>query len=85
MCKKLNMLASTVVVALAASSANAEVQWDGFMTAGASWHDDKNKNRYIGSLGDRGVQNDVGLKIIHGLWKLILVLAGKPRLKSQIT
>jgi len=34
------------------------VQFDGFLTAGGAIHDDKNKNRYIGSLGDRGITDD---------------------------
>ena len=59
--KKLNTLAAAMTVLLSSSSAYA-VQFDGFLTAGASWHDDKNKNRYIGSLGDRGVQNDVSFE-----------------------
>ena len=57
MYKKLSLLAGTITALLATLPVSA-VQFDGFMTTGVSWHDDKNKNRYIGSLGDRGIQND---------------------------
>ena len=40
--------------AMAALSASA-IQFDGFLTTGASWHDDKNKNRYIGRSEERRV------------------------------
>lgn len=57
--KQLNRLAIAVLSALAVNSAQA-IQFDGFMTAGAAIHDDsKNKNTYIGSLGDRGITNDL--------------------------
>ena len=46
---------------IASSSASA-IQFDGFLTTGASWHDDENNNRYIGSLGDRGVTNDASFE-----------------------
>ncbi|MES0328518.1 MAG: hypothetical protein ABUK13_10060, partial [Gammaproteobacteria bacterium] len=45
----------------ATSSASA-LQFDGFLTSGVAWHDDVNKNRYIGSLGDRGIQNDASFE-----------------------
>lgn len=61
MYKKSNILAAAVAAFVTSSSAYA-VQFDGFLTAGASWHDDKNKNRYIGSLGDRGVINDASFE-----------------------
>ena len=61
MYKKLSILAGAMTVALASPAASA-LQFDGFLTAGAAWHDDKNKNRYIGSLGDRGIQNDASFE-----------------------
>ena len=61
MYKKLTVLAGAMVTAMAASSASA-IQFDGFLTAGAAWHDDENKNRYVGSLGDRGIQNDASFE-----------------------
>ena len=61
MYKKLTVLACAIATTMAASSASA-LQFDGFLTTGASWHDDENKNRYIGSLGDRGVQNDASFE-----------------------
>lgn len=59
--KKLIVIAGTMATTLATSSASA-LQFDGFLTSGASWHDDVNKNRYIGSLGDRGIQNDASFE-----------------------
>lgn len=59
--KKFNILAATMATLLASSSAYA-LQFDGFLTTGVSWHDDENKNRYIGSLGDRGIQNDASFE-----------------------
>lgn len=57
--KQFNLVATAVLSILASGSAQA-IQFDGFMTAGASIHDDdKNKNTYIGSLGDRGITNDL--------------------------
>jgi hypothetical protein len=57
--KQFNLLATAVLSVLASSSAQA-VQFDGFMTAGASINDDSdNKNTYIGALGDRGITNDL--------------------------
>ncbi|MCG6937943.1 MAG: hypothetical protein LJE83_07180, partial [Gammaproteobacteria bacterium] len=57
--KQFNLLATAIFSILAAHSAQA-IQFDGFVTAGASVHDDsKNKNTYIGGLGDRGITNDV--------------------------
>ncbi|MDH5712040.1 MAG: hypothetical protein OEZ15_10320, partial [Gammaproteobacteria bacterium] len=61
MYKKISILVGAIAAALTAPSALA-VQFDGFLTAGVAWHDDKNKNRYIGSLGDRGVQNDASFE-----------------------
>lgn len=51
-------LASTLTAILFAAPAHA-IQFDGFFTVGAATHDDKNDNRYIGSLGDRGITNNV--------------------------
>ena len=59
--KKLSILATAMAATLATSSVSA-IQFDGFLTAGAAWHDDENKNRYIGSLGDRGIQNDASFE-----------------------
>ncbi len=57
--KQFNLLATAVLSVLASSSAQA-IQFDGFMTAGGAIHDDSdNKNIYIGSLGDRGITNDL--------------------------
>ena len=57
--KQLNLLVTAVLSVLASSSVQA-IQFDGFMTAGAAIHDDdKNKNIYIGALGDRGITNDL--------------------------
>lgn len=61
MYKKLSILAGAMTAALATSSASA-IQFDGFLTAGVAWHDDENQNRYIGSLGDRGIQNDASFE-----------------------
>lgn len=61
MYKKLRVLVVAMSAVMASSSALA-IQFDGFLTAGAAWHDDKNKNRYIGSLGDRGVINDASFE-----------------------
>ena len=57
--KQFNLLATAVLSVMASSSAQA-IQFDGFITAGGSIHDDSdNKNVYIGSLGDRGITNDL--------------------------
>ncbi|MCW8922312.1 MAG: hypothetical protein OQK69_01595 [Gammaproteobacteria bacterium] len=61
MFKKITVLAGAMATTMAASSVSA-IQFDGFLTAGASWHDDENKNRYIGSLGDRGVIEDASFE-----------------------
>jgi len=61
MYKKLSILACAMTAALSAPSVSA-IQFDGFLTTGVAWHDDKNKNRYIGSLGDRGIQNDASFE-----------------------
>jgi hypothetical protein len=52
------------VAMLASASAHA-IQFDGFFTVGAAIHDDDtnsatgSENRYIGSLGDRGITEDL--------------------------
>ena len=57
--KKFSKVAVAVIAALSSSVAQA-IQFDGFMTAGASIHDDNNnKNIYIGSLGDRGITDNL--------------------------
>ena len=57
--KQFNLVATAVISVLASSSVQA-IQFDGFMTAGGAIHDDSdNKNIYIGSLGDRGITNDL--------------------------
>ncbi len=61
MYKKLTVLAGAMATTMAASSVSA-IQFDGFLTAGAAWHDDDNSNRYIGSLGDRGVINEASFE-----------------------
>jgi len=49
---------------LASASVHA-IQFDGFFTVGAAIHDDDtnaasgSENRYIGSLGDRGITEDL--------------------------
>jgi hypothetical protein len=50
--------ATALAATMAASPSNA-IQFDGFITVGAASHDDKNENTYIGSLGDRGITNDI--------------------------
>ena len=57
--KQLNLIATAVLSVLTSTSAQA-IQFDGFITAGAAIHDDTdNKNIYIGSLGDRGITEDL--------------------------
>jgi len=60
--KQINLLATAVIAALVSTSAQA-IQFDGFMTAGATKIVDINKedkgNVYIGGLGDRGITDDV--------------------------
>ena len=60
--KQFNLLATAVLSVLASNSAQA-IQFDGFMTAGASKIvsiDDADKgNIYIGGLGDRGITEDL--------------------------
>jgi len=60
--KQLNLIATAVLSVIASSSAQA-IQFDGFMTAGASKIvsiDDADKgNIYIGGLGDRGITEDL--------------------------
>lgn len=58
---KVRIFAAAVAGLLVGAQAQA-VQFDGFLTAGAAIHDDENKNRYIGSLGDRGVIDDVSFE-----------------------
>ena len=60
---------STFGIAMLASASAHAIQFDGFFTVGAAIHDDdtnKNnplangaENRYIGSLGDRGITEDL--------------------------
>jgi hypothetical protein len=60
--KQFNLLATAVMAALVSTSAQA-IQFDGFMTAGATKIVDIEKqdkgNIYIGGLGDRGITDDV--------------------------
>jgi hypothetical protein len=55
---RFSAIASALAAIMASSPASA-IQFDGFFTVGAATHDDKNKNRYIGSLGDRGITDDI--------------------------
>jgi hypothetical protein len=56
---------STFGVAMLASASAHAIQFDGFFTVGAAIHDDDtnsatgSENRYIGSLGDRGITEDL--------------------------
>lgn len=61
MYKKMNVPVAAMAAVLTASPASA-IQFDGFLTSGVAWHDDKNDNRYIGSLGDRGIKNDASFE-----------------------
>ena len=60
--KQFNLLSAAIVAVLASTPAQA-IQFDGFMTAGASkivTIDDADKgNIYIGGLGDRGITEDL--------------------------
>lgn len=60
--KQFNLLSAAIVSVLASTPAQA-IQFDGFMTAGASkivTIDDKDKgNIYLGGLGDRGITEDL--------------------------
>ena len=60
--KQFNLLSAAIVSVLASTPAQA-IQFDGFMTAGASkivTIDDKDKgNIYVGGLGDRGITEDL--------------------------
>jgi len=60
--KQFNLIAAAVISSFAASTAQA-IQFDGFMTAGASKivaiEDADKGNIYIGGLGDRGVTEDL--------------------------
>lgn len=60
--KQIHILTAAVLSALATTSAQA-IQFDGFMTAGATQIvsiDDKDKgNIYLGGLGDRGISEDL--------------------------
>jgi len=63
--KQFNLLSVAIVAALASTSAQA-IQFDGFMTAGASKivtikEEDKG-NIYIGGLGDRGISEDLSFE-----------------------
>jgi len=63
--KQFNLIATAVLSVLASSSVQA-IQFDGFMTAGASKIvsiDDADKgNIYIGGLGDRGISEDLSFE-----------------------
>jgi hypothetical protein len=60
---------STFGIAMLASASAQAIQFDGFFTVGAAIHDDDTnkdnpaaggfENRYIGSLGDRGITTDL--------------------------
>ena len=56
---------STFGIAMLASASAHAIQFDGFFTVGAAIHDDDtnsasgSENRYIGSLGDRGITEDL--------------------------
>jgi len=52
------ILASALAATTLAAPVHA-IQFDGFFTVGAATHDDENDNVYIGSLGDRGITNNV--------------------------
>jgi len=60
--KQLNLITAAVISSFAATTAQA-IQFDGFMTAGASKivaiEDADKGNIYIGGLGDRGVTEDL--------------------------
>jgi len=58
MSSKLRIFSTFIVVALVSAPAHA-IQFDGFFTVGAATNDDKNKNTYISSLGDRGITEDI--------------------------
>jgi hypothetical protein len=53
-----SVLASALAATMVAVPAHA-IQFDGFLTVGAATHDDENNNVYIGSLGDRGITENV--------------------------
>ncbi len=80
--KQLNRIAVAIFAALATTSAQA-IQFDGFMTAGASIHDGGSNKVYLGSLGDRGVTNNLtfekdtrfGLQISSDVAKNMSVVA----------
>jgi len=56
--KQFNRLVIAIISVLATTSVQA-MRFDGFMTVGAAINNDtKNKNTYLGSLGDRGITND---------------------------
>jgi hypothetical protein len=56
---------STFGIAMLASASAHAIQFDGFITVGAAIHDDDtnsatgSENRYIGSLGDRGITENL--------------------------
>ncbi len=50
---------STLIITTLASAPVYAIQFDGFFTVGAATHDDKYKNTYISSLGDRGITEDL--------------------------
>ena len=55
---KLRNYSLFALAALATTPAYA-IQFDGFFTVGAAINNDSNDNTYIGSLGDRGITQDV--------------------------
>ncbi len=58
--KQFNRLTCAIFALLATQSAQA-IQFDGFMTAGASIHD-SGSNVYVGSLGDRGITDNLSFE-----------------------
>jgi len=63
--KQFNLLATAILTVLASSSAQA-IQFDGFMTVGATKivdiEDADKGNVYIGGLGDRGISDDLSFE-----------------------
>ena len=63
--KQFNLLATAILTVLASSSAQA-IQFDGFMTVGATKivdiEDADKGNIYIGGLGDRGISDDLSFE-----------------------
>ncbi len=63
--KQFNLLSAAIIAALASSPTQA-IQFDGFITAGASKivdaEDAEKNNVYIGGLGDRGITKDLSFE-----------------------